>query len=350
MPDSADDAAIEKAARLLAAARLPVIAGLRADVAGVVAAVRLAERLGGAVDHAAAEPQLDMHAALSAIGLMIATPAVARRADTLLVVGGAAIRAVESLQAALAEDEPRSPARRPRFVALGSRDALAALAGADASALPCDDILATLAALRARANGRPLAAGAEAEEIESCVATLASASYGVAAWAPADLGALGTEMLAGLIKDLNRATRWSGLPLADDPTSVGATLALGWMTGFPPRTGFARGHPEHDGWRFDARRLVADGEADAILWLDAFGAPIPDWVGGVPAVVLAPPAGLTRSGAAVALPVGRPGVDHAGVVHDPRSGTLVEADAEAASGLPSAAALLTRIREALNSP
>ena len=26
----------------------------------------------------------------------------------------------------------------------------------------------------------------------------------------------------------------------------------GWMTGFPPRTGFGRGYPEHDPWRFEA--------------------------------------------------------------------------------------------------
>ena len=45
------EAAIEEAARLLGASRLPVIAGLGADVAGTRAALALAQRLGGVVDH-----------------------------------------------------------------------------------------------------------------------------------------------------------------------------------------------------------------------------------------------------------------------------------------------------------
>ena len=56
------DAAIAEAARLLGASRLPVIAGLGTDVAGARAAIALAQRLGGVVDHmhsrrAAARPR-----------------------------------------------------------------------------------------------------------------------------------------------------------------------------------------------------------------------------------------------------------------------------------------------------
>ena len=61
------------------------------------------------------------------------------------------------------------------------------------------------------------------------------------------------------------------------------------MTGFPPRTGFGRGYPEHDPWRFEASRLVDSGEADAALWISAFDGEKPAWSrADIPLVTLAP--------------------------------------------------------------
>src|SRR5687768_11438325 len=82
------DADLHAAARLLAASDFPVVAGLHADVAGIVAAIRLAERLRGAVDHAASKAVLHEAAVFHDAGLMLITPGEARRlADTFLLVG-----------------------------------------------------------------------------------------------------------------------------------------------------------------------------------------------------------------------------------------------------------------------
>ena len=65
-----------------------VIAGLQTDVAGVVAAYRLAERIRGCVDHLAADAALRDQSVLQDGGLMAASPGTARtRAHVLLVVG-----------------------------------------------------------------------------------------------------------------------------------------------------------------------------------------------------------------------------------------------------------------------
>ena len=48
------DAAIEGAAKLLASSRCALIAGLGTDIAGARAAITLADRIGGIVDHARA--------------------------------------------------------------------------------------------------------------------------------------------------------------------------------------------------------------------------------------------------------------------------------------------------------
>ena len=65
------------------------------------------------------------------------------------------------------------------------------------------------------------------------------------------------------------------MPIGARGGASGVVQVGGWMTGFPPRTGFGRGYPEHDPWRFDARRLVDSGEADAALWISAYDGEAP---------------------------------------------------------------------------
>ena len=96
-------------------------------------------------------------------------------------------------------------------------------------------------------------------------------------------------MATGLILDLNKTTRFSSLPLGAADDAAGVVQASGWSTGFPVRTSFGRGFPEHDTWRFDADRLVESGEADAALWISAYGERRPHWKQQIPLVALVPP-------------------------------------------------------------
>ena len=72
------EAAIAEAARLLAASRLPVIAGLGTDIAGARAAVALAERIGGVVDHMHSDATLRDVGVLREAGAFVTTPNEAR--------------------------------------------------------------------------------------------------------------------------------------------------------------------------------------------------------------------------------------------------------------------------------
>jgi formylmethanofuran dehydrogenase subunit B len=120
--------------------------------------------------------------------------------------------------------------------------------------------------------------------------------------------------------------------------------ASAWMTGFPPRTGFGRGYPEHDRWRFDARRLIEDGEGDCAVWISAYGPARPTWRARLPTITLArEPASLST----VHIQVGRPALDHDSVEYDEMTGTLVAREARQRSDLPSAAEVMKRIAAAL---
>ena len=346
--------ALAAAAGLLAASRCPLIAGLGTDVAGARAAIGLAERIGGVIDHMNSDALLRDLAVLREAGMMAITPNEARlRADTLLLVG-------PSL-------EKEAPDLR-RWLGLGSSGngggatnrSLVRLCPGGGATIPgerivaCDvnQLLVVLAALRARLAGRPVGkSGIPAKAIEEVATLLKAARFGVAVWSAVDLDALAIEMLCGIVADLNVATRFSGLAIPPGNNATGVLQACGWMTGFPMRTGFGRGHPEHDPWRHDGARMIAAGEADCVVWISAYRAAAPRWPNGPP---LGPPViALTTGeatlgrGPAVQIEVGQPGVDHDGVEQCPALGTLVAVAATRRSETISVADAIAAIMAAM---
>jgi formylmethanofuran dehydrogenase subunit B len=286
---------------------------------------------------------------------MLASPGeVFRRADVIFVVGDRPFEAWLELPGLLfpeGTDGGSSMAGR-QVVALGSRavklngESAPTWLKADASELP-----GTLAALRARINGRPLARDfSRLGEVDHAMDILKAAEFGVALWSPEEIDALTIEMLTGLIKDLNATTRWSGLSIGSDPSATTAAMTSGWMAGLPLRVSFARERPEHDPWQNDARRLIESGEADAVVWISAFGALLPDWLSDVRAIVLADSASDAKREAGVSLTVGRPGRDHDAVLFDRTTGTLVEVAAQLRSTLSSVADALNRIATLASPP
>jgi formylmethanofuran dehydrogenase subunit B len=187
-------------------------------------------------------------------------------------------------------------------------------------------------------------------ELDALASELKAAKFGVAVWAPRDLDPLATEMLFGLIDDLNTLTRFAGIPLWRTEREPGVVQACGWLTGFPPPVGFGRRNPEHDPWRFEGERLVADRETDCVLWISVFGRSVP---GDRPAPDVVIGFHRVRQDLAqvprahVYINAGCPGIDHDGVLYDIDTGALTPAAAVDPSDAPSVADILARIAAAL---
>src|ERR1700722_13093423 len=82
------DAAVEGAALLLARSRQPLIAGLGTDIDGARAAIALAQRVGGVIEHMHSAALLRDLDCLRETGIMLTTPGEACvRADVVLLVG-----------------------------------------------------------------------------------------------------------------------------------------------------------------------------------------------------------------------------------------------------------------------
>ena len=336
------DAAIAEAASLLAASRLPLIAGLGTDVAGARAAIKLAQTVGGVIDHMYSEALLRDLDVMREAGMMLTTPTEARvRADFLLLVGPGLIEAWPALPKRLFANRrivwlcPGAAAKPENtyqnMVVVGDNPF---------------DLPVILAGLRARCAGRPMAhLPLSPATIDSLVADLRKVRFGVAIWSASQHDELIIEMLCGLVADLNKGTRFSGLPLAATDNAAAVQQVAGWMTGFPLRTGFGRGLPEHDPWRFEASRLIDSGEADCALWISAYGAPSPIWKRRPPLVALT--ARPDTSGADITIAVGRPGIDHDAVEHLASTATLSAVRAKKPSTAMSVASVIGKIRAAL---
>jgi formylmethanofuran dehydrogenase subunit B len=349
-PASLDEAAAA-AARLLARSHQPLIAGLGADIGGARAAIALAQRIGGVIEHMHSAAVLRDLDCLRETGIMLTTPGEARvRADVVLLVGDGLMQAWPALNERLLR-----PLARPDGVDVARRIVwLAPDGGARISGFERDieivavgvgtTLAANLASLRARVKGRPVA---QTQLPLSTLDTLANivkgARFGVAVWTAGSLGPLEIEMLHGLVRDLNDTTRFSTLPLPASDNGAGVLVACGWTTGFPMRTGFGAGAPIHDPWRFDAERLVASGETDCVVWISSFGTAPPAWRSAVNLIALCEPTAQFAKAPNVHIAVGRPGVDHDAVMHSSDVGTLVAKTATARSGALSVAQVLERI-------
>ncbi|MEQ1951101.1 tungsten formylmethanofuran dehydrogenase [Mesorhizobium sp. CN2-181] len=335
------DAAGETA-KLLQSSRCPVFS-FDTDVHGTRAAIALAERVGAAYDHIDGAVLAHETALFTDRGGMTVAPGEARRRADVVVVVGELPKAYGRFLLELAATKPDLPVAGERaFFSVG--DVTPALDGKrEATPLVCEGqgLAATLAALRGRCAGRQVSA--PVKNFEKFAAALAKARYPVFFYSGQSAAALALEMLQGLISDLNATGRASGLLLPASEGGWGAALASGWMTGFPPRTGFGRGFPEHDPWRFDVARMIADGEADCHVWISDDPQRRPPKATNGCALIACVRTDGPVAGAAVTIGIGQAGLDHDGVVYSAQVGTLIAVDGSSRSDSVAAADILRAI-------
>ena len=336
------DLAVSQAARLIGASVAAVFAHLGSDAAGAREAVLLAEQVGGALDHASSAAMLANLDAMRETGVMLITPLEAAvRADVVWLIGDSMFEAWPELESRILARARRSPAENATRRVVWTRTTAAA-AAAPLGATTCTmgegvERLDHLASLRARANRRVVGAN---DDTDAIAAILRDAKFGVAIWSAAEMEPLAIEAINGLVRDLNETSRFSTLPLVSADNGAGVEAVCAWMTGFPLRTGFARGGPQHDPWRYDSRRLISAGETDCVIWVSSFeGGAAP----GAPVHIALCEPGVVAA-ARVRIDMARPGVDHDAVLYDARIGALVAQTAARPQAKPTVAATLAAIR------
>ncbi len=322
---------IKQAAKLIGKAKLPLYGGLATDVEGMRAVLALAERSGGVVDHALSEAQYRNFKILQTSGWIMSTLTETRnRADLIHhrrqrhPQAAPALLRAHRLAARLdvrrdgAEAHGRvhrqgaRPLRRQRFAHRRGDHARLSITSGRATSWRCSG--PGCAASRIKP---PKLGGVTLAEIDALAERCRNAKYGVVVWAPPSLNFphadLAVDQFTGLVKDLNQTTRFAGLALGGAEGAVTAAAVCTWISGYPLRVSYASGAPDYDPYRYAIGRMLKAGEGDLLVWIASIS----------PTLVAAAdqasdrrarhpgPEALTET-PEVFIPVGTPGLDHAG--------------------------------------
>jgi formylmethanofuran dehydrogenase subunit B len=386
--------AVKAAAGLIRDAKLPLYGGMASDVAGARAVVSIADRTCGVLDHALSEGQYRNFRVVQTSGWIMSTlTEVRNRADLLLIVG----TDVHKLHGRFFDRIVTNPhsmfegvANKRTVVFIGEGLDTSAAVGPridEVITLPVakDRIPEVLAAISARVRGftvpspeaseaptakrgglfsslipgaksAPAAqahqiAGVPFAAIDAVAEKCKAAKYGVMVWAPPALSMpqadLTVHLMTEVVRELNLHTRFAGLSLGGNEGAPSAASTCTWQTGFPLRVSFANGKPEYDSYRYNVSRMVTEGEGDLLLWVASIGTDIGLPQTKLPTIVLGTPGVRMAQPPTVYIPVGTPGIDHAGQMVRCDNVVSLPMKNLGRSQLPSAAAVLAAIEAAL---
>jgi formylmethanofuran dehydrogenase subunit B len=390
------DEAVKAAAGLVRTAKLPLYGGMASDVAGARAVLSIADRTCGVLDHALSEGQYRNFRVVQTSGWIMSTlTEVRNRADLLLIVG----TDVHKLHGRFFDRIVTNPHTMFEGVA-DKRTVVFIGEGLDTSAavgpridevitlpVPKDRIPEVLAAISARVRGFAIPApeapeappakrgglfssliptaakgstsSAPAHEIagvpfaaiDAVAEKCKAAKYGVMVWAPPALSMpqadLTVHLMTEIVRELNLHTRFAGLSLGGNEGAPSAASTCTWQTGFPLRVSYANGKPEYDSYRYNISRMLTEGEGDLLLWVASIGTDIGLPQTKLPSIVLGTPGVRLAQPPTVYIPVGTPGIDHAGQMVRCDNVVSLPMKNLGRSQLPSAANVLAAIEAAL---
>jgi formylmethanofuran dehydrogenase subunit B len=355
--------AIAHAASLLKNTNYPVIGGCATDVNGMRGLLALADRTGAVVDNMNFNNARKNILALQDSGWMTTTLAeVKNRCDLLLIVGvdleGFAPRFFEKYlwnEAMFLENTSDR-----EIIYLGTKpsgNASTSPNGKTAQVFECanEDLPEVVAVLRALVKGQPIhaenVAGISIADLTEIADKLKAAKYGVVTWAAGALNyshaELTVQTISEMVKDVNQTTRCSGFPLGGKEGDQTANQVCGWTTGYAARVSFAKGYPEYDPFLFETNELLNNGEADALVWVNAFNAQANPPQTNVPTIVVARSGMTFEKEPDVFIPVGTPAIDHAGHAFRLDNVVAIRLKKLRDSGLPSTADVLNAIEQVI---
>ena len=358
------DEAVSHIAKLMKQSKQTLIGGLGTDLNGARAAMALADKSQASVDSAYSSGAFRNILVLQDTGYMTTTLTEVRNRVDLLVLVGTDVektfprffeRMVWNEESMFGQDiESR------QVIYLGKKpsgNASTSPAGRKAQVIECadSDLPEVVSVLRALVKGKVVQAetvgGIAVEELATLAEKLNAAKYSVLSWSAGQLDFNHAEAtiqnLCEMIKEINLTTRSNGLPLGGKEGDTTVNAVSSWQSGYPMRTNFHRGHPEYDPYLNDGKRMLAEKEADMLIWVSSFNVEVTPPKSEATTVVLGRSGMRFEQEPEVFIPVGVPGIDHAGRTFRTDSVVSVPLKKLRDSGLPSTFEVLTAVEQAL---
>lgn len=305
--------AIAEAARLLKSSKQPLFAGLGTEVQGMRAIMQLAEKTNATLDHMHSEATVRNTLTLQNTGWQTTTlTEIKNRADLVIAIGTDIVSThPRFLERVIANKNSLFKERPTEVEYLLSNSA-------DNEAL-ADDLPALINALNALALNKSLHAesisGVSTSTLLTLISKIKASKYCVIVWSAAQFNfphaELSIQSIARLIATLNLSTRVAGFPLnsGDGDTSVNSTST--WLTGFATRNRITNSQAHYETYQFSTQKQLET--CDALVWFSSFNPHSPPHIN-APLIVIGHPNTQFQMMPDVFIPIGTPGLDHAGTM------------------------------------
>jgi formylmethanofuran dehydrogenase subunit B len=355
------DEAIARAAEILSAARLPLVAGMQdATTEAIGAAVDLADTIGACVDWTASPADAAGTLALQTTGGVTATLGeVAQRADVVLVWGvDLAARHPRHFERYSLEPTSRWIAGRAdrTLVVIDDRatdtaaeadESITIAQGADFESLAV--LRSLVAALELDCQQVERQTGVALDVWQALVDRMKTAKFGAVVYGGslADHAA-SLVTLTELMADLTSSTRWVSVAAGAAGNKTGAANVLAWQTGYPLAVSLAHRYPQYGPGEWTTAALLSRHEADAAVIVaddlaTRLAARAAAHLKSIPTIALDWRATETWDTATVAIRTARPGVDCGGTTYRV-DGVALPVRAAREADRPTAEAVLHRIK------
>ncbi|MGH8511815.1 MAG: formylmethanofuran dehydrogenase subunit B [Gammaproteobacteria bacterium] len=328
--------AVEAAAQILVAARLPIIYGLSDTTCEAQRqAVAICDLMHGNIDTTTSVCHGPSGIAFQGVGESTATLGeIKNRADLVVYWGGNP-----------AESHPRHFTRyavtpKGRYIPNGRKDRYVVLVDVRRTpSAPVADLFIQIKpghdfellwALRAFVKGRKVdpnlaeRTGVPLATMEDLVRRMKSCRYGVLFFGMGLTMTRGRHFNSGavlaLATDLNEFTHFVAKPVRGHGNVTGADNVVSWQTGYPFGVNFSRGYPRFNPGEFTTVDLLARGEADAAMIIASdpgsnFPRPAIEHMKRIPVIVLDTKPTDTTQLARVAFTTSTYGINTSGTVY-----------------------------------
>lgn len=326
------NSAIQAAVAILGKSKQPLFAGLGTEVQGIRSIIRLAERTHATLDHMHSEGAVRNTLTLQNSGWQNTTlTEVKNRATLILAIGTDIVTSHPRFFERLVwNKDSMFDKATPEVIYLGE-----SLANTQAGVSPdgkqptvisaenrkLPEIINALHGLMNSKN--PLSKKSDDEKIGGVsVSTLRfiiekikASQYTVVVWAAGAFNYPNAELtiqsITQLIAKFNETVRIAGLPLNAGDGDMSANNTCTWINGYPIRSRFNHGKMEYDVRQFSTEEQLKT--CDALLWTSTFNPHLPPNCD-VPTIVIGHPNMKFERTPDVFIPVGIPGIDHAGTI------------------------------------
>ena len=326
--------AIEEAASILSHSWHPLIYGLSSTTCEAQRkAIELAELLGGSIDSTSSVCHGPTTLALQAVGVVTCTLGEVKNRADLVVFWGC-----NPAEAHIRHLTRYSASARGLFTPKGRRDrtVVAVDVRRTRTARMADIFLQVrpngdyecLQALRAILKGERLdvdeVGGIPTEALTDLAERMKGCRFGIIFFG------LGLTMSRGkhlnvsaalsLVRDLNRFTKFTVMPMRGHFNVTGADAILTWETGYPYAVNFSRGYPQYGPGEFTAVDLLARREVDAALIIASdpvahFPRQAASCLAEIPTIVIDPKRSKTTEVAKVVIPTATAGISAEGTAY-----------------------------------